>query len=344
MSELRKLTRLGGDVRKIAALLQSKGRGRDTILAHITPREAALLKARGGRGSTNPETGLLEFQPEDEFGIGEPTGAGDQAATAAPSYGEEFYPQSYGEEFYPQAATPVGATPAPAGTTPAPEATPARVTTPAGMSYGSFGEEVPAGSAAARMADPTGLAQQQLEAQAAASPSQQTLMQRAQGLTGLSEKAIERLGLAGLQAIPGTMQARRAAREGQAAKAEMQAMAAPYRSQGQQLQALAQAGQLAPVAQQRIEAARAQLAQGAQARGGVGAAQVATQIEALRQQLLQQQADYGLKLSNIGDQIALGAIRTGLQADQYVQQLTSNFYNNLFRTLGGYEPQPPRNP
>ena len=66
MDEIRKLTRMGGDVRKIAALLQSKGRGRDTILAHITPQEAALLKSRGGRGSTNPDTGLLEF--EDDAG------------------------------------------------------------------------------------------------------------------------------------------------------------------------------------------------------------------------------------------------------------------------------------
>lgn len=336
MSELRKLTRLGGDVRKIAALLQSKGRGRDTILAHITPKEAALLKARGGRGSTNPETGLLEFQPEDEFGIGEPTGAGDQAATAAPSYGEEFYPQSYGEEFYPQPATPVGATPAAAGTTPAPEPIVPQPATPSFRPSQMYGEGMT--GEATRLYD-IGAA-----APAPAPAAAPGLAQRAAAATGLSEKAIERLGLAGLQAIPGTMQARRAAREGQAAKAEMQAMAAPYRSQGQQLQALAQAGQLAPVAQQRIEAARAQLAQGAQARGGVGAAQVATQIEALRQQLLQQQADYGLKLSNIGDQIALGAIRTGLQADQYVQQLTSNFYNNLFRTLGGYEPQPLRNP
>ena len=37
------------DLVDLAEMLRSKGRGRDTVLAHITPKEAALLKARGGR-------------------------------------------------------------------------------------------------------------------------------------------------------------------------------------------------------------------------------------------------------------------------------------------------------
>ena len=43
---------LGTDLAALAQLLRSKGRGKDTVLAHITPKEAALLKKRGGRGST----------------------------------------------------------------------------------------------------------------------------------------------------------------------------------------------------------------------------------------------------------------------------------------------------
>ena len=50
------------DLNEMAALLRSKGRNGDTILAHINPEEAALLKARGGSGKPNPETGLPEFQ------------------------------------------------------------------------------------------------------------------------------------------------------------------------------------------------------------------------------------------------------------------------------------------
>ena len=41
--------------------LASKGRYGDTMLAHINPQEAALLKARGGAGTINPQTGLPEF-------------------------------------------------------------------------------------------------------------------------------------------------------------------------------------------------------------------------------------------------------------------------------------------
>jgi len=41
--------------------LASLGRYGDTMLAHINPQEAALLKARGGAGTINPQTGLPEF-------------------------------------------------------------------------------------------------------------------------------------------------------------------------------------------------------------------------------------------------------------------------------------------
>jgi hypothetical protein len=41
--------------------LAQYGRFGDTMLAHITPEEAALLKARGGSGTINPVTGLPEF-------------------------------------------------------------------------------------------------------------------------------------------------------------------------------------------------------------------------------------------------------------------------------------------
>ena len=52
-------------LRKAAEQLRKKGRGRDTMLAHITPEEAKLLKARGGSGTINPDTGLPEF--DDSF-------------------------------------------------------------------------------------------------------------------------------------------------------------------------------------------------------------------------------------------------------------------------------------
>jgi hypothetical protein len=48
-------------LKKSAEELRSKGRGGDTILAHINPQEAAILKMMGGAGTKNPDTGLPEF-------------------------------------------------------------------------------------------------------------------------------------------------------------------------------------------------------------------------------------------------------------------------------------------
>lgn len=45
----------------LAQELAAQGRGGDTMLAHITPEEASLLKALGGSGTINPDTGLPEF-------------------------------------------------------------------------------------------------------------------------------------------------------------------------------------------------------------------------------------------------------------------------------------------
>jgi len=48
-------------LKTLAKELQSKGRNGDTILAHINPQEAGILKALGGSGTRNPYTGLPEF-------------------------------------------------------------------------------------------------------------------------------------------------------------------------------------------------------------------------------------------------------------------------------------------
>jgi len=153
---------------------------------------------------------------------------------------------------------------------------------------------------------------------------------------------LARLGITGVQALLGGKQATQAREAGQAGKQEIQAVAAPYQAKGQELQAAAQRGELTPTGQQAIAAARAQAAQGAQARGGVGAQQIEAQVQALRNQLLQQQYDYGLKLSGIGDQMALGAIRTGMQADQYANQLTASYFSNMTRTIYGQPAEKPR--
>jgi len=161
------------------------------------------------------------------------------------------------------------------------------------------------------------------------------MMKRASAATGLSEQALTRLGLAGLGTLQGVMASRRASEQGREARSETEALARPYQQRGRELTQQAQEGQLTAQGQQQLQALRARLAQGAEARGGVGAAQTAAQVEAFRQNLLQNQFDYGQKISNIGDQLMLGAIRTGLEADRYAANLSNTYFTNMASIAAG---------
>lgn len=55
-------------------MLRSAGRNGDTELAHVNPREKAILKAMGGAGSRNPRTGLREYYSDADVG-GDPSGS-----------------------------------------------------------------------------------------------------------------------------------------------------------------------------------------------------------------------------------------------------------------------------
>ena len=325
MSQVKKLTRLGSDTRKIAALLQAKA-PKGEMLAYINPQEAALLRAYGGSGKPHADTGIPSYQVESDFSEGY---MADMTPYQTPDISSIGYDPSSMVEglsgtFTPEAAAPIsGGAPATMGGI-FPEYTGAPVV-PGGGSPVEFTGTAP----------PTYTPPQTYQDVFGAKPSATGGLGSALGLDKLDPT---KMGIAGLQALIGGRQSRAAARQGQAGKQEMQALAAPYRQQGQQLQAQAARGELTPQAQQSLQAVQAQVAQGVQNRGGVGAAQAAAQVEAVRQQLLQAQSDYGLKLSGIGDQIALGAIRAGIQADQYVNQLTSSYMNNIMRMFGGVAP------
>jgi hypothetical protein len=160
---------------------------------------------------------------------------------------------------------------------------------------------------------------------------------------------LQSLGLTGSQALGGALlgglgalQTRQAAQQGQQAKQELLAQAAPYQAQGAQQVAAAQAGQLSPASQQAYQAAQAKAAQAGQAAGGgVGTVQSQAALEQLRQQLLAGDLNIGLQIQAIGDKIAQGAISAGVQADQYVNQLTGNYASNVARVLMGTSPQTP---
>jgi hypothetical protein len=69
-------------VQELAEMIRKMGRGKDKVLAHITPEEAVMLKKMGGRGSINPMTGLPEFQDDldqwfDDYYAQNPPGGGE---------------------------------------------------------------------------------------------------------------------------------------------------------------------------------------------------------------------------------------------------------------------------
>lgn len=317
MSELKKYTRLGSNSRQLAALLQAKA-PKGEMLAYINPAEAALLRAHGGSGRPHADTGIPSFQTEDGF---EDLGAYFDS-TAAPDANLSTLPQ---ESFSSTEIPTIDVT------TPTVYDTGAGAT--AAAAYPDYG--ISEGRGAPGTSETV---TPQFRPSVAPPTEGPGLADRAAKATGLSKDTLGRLGLAGALGTMGARTARQAAAQGQAGKQEMMQMAAPYRTAGTEMQAKAQRGELMPVSQQSLQAAQAQIAQDIQRRGGVGAQQAATQMANLRQQLLQQQYDYGLKLSGIGDNIALGAIKTGLQADQYVNQLTNNFYSNMAYIASGMSP------
>jgi hypothetical protein len=64
MKTLAMISGMGG-ARQLAEMIRRLGRGNDTVLAHITPEEAEMLRKKGGSGTINPETGLPEFQANE---------------------------------------------------------------------------------------------------------------------------------------------------------------------------------------------------------------------------------------------------------------------------------------
>lgn len=354
------------DLPGLAQLLESKGRKGDTMLAHITPQEAALLKARGGAGTMNPDTGLPEFYDGDADTYFSPSRAGrtavdmdnyytprQPATSAVPTPDVEMPTPTSPYSFAPNAPA-VNLTP------PTETYSMDRPTLPAGNAFNVMPSQTPffdvrrggiysPSSVEATQANiQSALAQQAVGGQVAdlptatGAPAQPGVFDRIGAKLRdpkTQERILENIGLTGLQSLPAILMARQAAEQGRRSKEEMQRLAAPYQQQGQALVAQAQRGELTAPAQQQIQALQARAAQGVAARGGVGAEQAAAQVEAFRQQLLQGQFDMGLKVANIGDQIAVGAIRTGLSADQYVNELTGNYFTNIARMAYGQAPQ-----
>jgi hypothetical protein len=339
------------DLPALAEMLRRKGRGKDTILAHITPKEAELLKKRGGRGSTNPDTGLLEF--ETDFGGDMPVYSGGQELT--PAQVAQQNPDLYAGGQLPAAGQGTVYTPATDTTAPSVAYQPTTTTTPSPTPSPYDVEDLAAGQTAGKV--PTGQAVTggyYPEGATVYSPikySPEDLSRISVGVAPVQEittdttkqptfrqsleKALQdpatlaKLGLVGGGGLLGAIQASKGAQQAADVQSQIAAVGAPYTATGQALQAAAQRGELTPASQQAYQAAQAQLQQNIATRGGVGAQQAANQLANVYQSLLTNQFNQGLQVAGIGDSYQINAIQTGLQADQTMQ----NNVSNLFKTV-----------
>jgi hypothetical protein len=343
MATLKKLTRVGADVRQIARLLQAKA-PEGHMLAYITPDEAKLLKSQGGSGKLHEDTGVPSFEIEGGDTLGDFMERQDYNADYRMASTPAYDPSTNVSAPAPASVEPIQTIPVAsqtqfAQTSGAPQQSGEAPYVPYDMSFG-VQTRVPTETGGLPSAMTMGAGEPQA-IDTAREPSIGEKLQ--QYYKDMKPETLQRLGLAGGLAALGYYQSNKAQKEAERAKKEQQALAAPYQQKGAELQRAAQAGELTPAAQQQLQAVQAQAAQQAASRGGaVGQAQTQAQVEAFRSQLLAQQYDYGLKLSGIGDQVALGAIKTGLEADRYVQSLSNGFYTNMANIVGGMPAQPQR--
>jgi hypothetical protein len=333
---MKSLTGMGGvgNARELAEMLRQMGRGRDTILAHITPEEAQMLMDAGGSGDTNPNTGLPEFQEEDFFGS-EFDPYGGQAVTSASGgispEAEAYYTGQTGAFFDRdmQTAAEQGAQgQMDIGFGPgrfAPQYTPRDVS---GMAPDQF--------------------QRQMEGVGAGPGLAETLESKLGGVSELAQK-YPRLAQAagyGAQGLVGMLQAARARKQGRDEAARLAALGAPLRAQGESLRQQALSGTLTPQQAAQQEAQRARLRQSAAGRGavtGTQAGMIETQLGRQRSELSQVNLNNALKQLNLANAYDEAAIKATLaadrEADDYLSQIAGNIGSQLASSTPVSRPQ-----
>ena len=378
MATLAKLLQVEMGLPEMAERLAAAGRGKDSILAHINPREAKLLKAHGGSGKKNPRTGIVEF---DDYN--EDPNAGEAEAQAAYSPPPKEQPAQTSSDVYSK----ITRSPSPQGldlTQSAPdyrtigvagqqgggEVAPAPVPAEAAPSYRTIGAAGQQGGAAPgptdaeiaaageRFKTPSELGFQpggsspptpaSLVPGAAAQPGlAQQVGQGAEklgsylkGINTSLEPAVPYLksGLGLYQAYQGSQAAKQAQEQAQKTENELRGQAAQYRTQGQQLVQLGQAGGLTAPQQQLLETQRAVAAQrmaSSGVTGGTAQAQIEADLSRQAANFAQQNIDQGNKLLQIADADVLKAINTGYAQDQDAQKLANDMYQNVFSNLFG---------
>jgi hypothetical protein len=340
---------LGTDLAALAQVLRSKGRRGDSVLAHITPKEAALLKRRGGSGTINPDTGLPEFFEDEDFMGG--FANIDTGESYTPEQVAEQYPQYYPGGELPQEDQVTMYTPGGAA-----------AYIPEQEDYSGFAYPT-APAAAAPAATPAG------RAAAPGAPEKPGFMDKLGSY--LSDPAnLAKLGLLGGLGLFGAKQGQQATQQGQAAAgqiremappvlarsevaqkqygdiaqgirastalnaAELASLGAPQRELGLRLMSQAESGNLSPANMKALNALKAQARQNASKRGGVGAMQAGVAEQEATANLLQQQLQLGMGTYQQGAGYSASAIQLRQQAEQAANGMQVAAINTALQQAG----------
>lgn len=316
---------LGGglDLKALAEMLRRQGRGQDTILAHITPQEAALLKSRGGAGTMNPATGLPEFEDGGFLGGYEDMAPAEQQGLD----NQVFSPETVSQPIDMSNAFIYSApadTMEPAQTQPQFEPAMTRSFTPQlpQMPNEFVGPQ--------QVRD---FKQEAIDQGAAPGRSFEDMLK-----TGAKQVLGTREGLAGLGTLASIYQARQAGQQARRMQQELSQIGAPNRALGQEMIARGQRGELTPVQMQQMAALDARQKQQLAQRGltsGTAQQQQQARMQEMQQRGAQDLIDQGIKIAGIGDQYQAAAVRAGYAADQATRDMLNTTLTNLYRTIYG---------
>ena len=351
---------------QLAEQVRSAGRKGDSILAHISPAEARLLKSRGGKGDLNPATGLPEFYIDPDTGEEIP-----DSTTAEGNAGEKQAQQYQQENPAPQdtiantpetvpavdTTAPVNANPVvdPAqqqaaelskglGTTPMPTA---NAGMPIDQQYAQYG--------AGRMAGQANGAVQANQVNAVPNVAPSGAQKVGQGISdfikpittgitdlskglGITPAGLARGAVLGAGAIQANQNSKAMQDTANANEAAIKNLATPYQKMGQELVTAGQQGGLTGPQQQQLQAVKAQMSQQAAQSGqtgGAGQQQIDATIARMSQQFAADNINQGMKLMQIGDKYIQDAISTGYLQNKDAMSLSADFYRYLANAIPG---------
>ena len=330
---------LGGmDMQRLAELVRQQGRGKDTVLAHITPKEAMMLKANGGAGTVNPVTGLPEFQDYGFLG-----GYEDLAPASQQGLDNQVFAPDTMSQPIDMSRSLIYSSPT---DTMAPGqdftqfvdySAPTRFETELAKLGPDQGADALGQAAMGNLpAIPSGVS---TEMGAGQERSVSDLLK-----AGAKQVLRTKEGLAGLGTLASVLQARQAGRQARRIQQELSALGQPQRQMGEEMMRLGQAGQVTPVQRQQLEALaareRQQLAQRGLTSGTAQQQAEARQVERT-QRAAQDLLDQGIKIAGIGNQYQAAAVKAGYAADQTTREMLNKTLANLYATIYG-NVQPPK--